>query len=262
MSFKVRGLIMPMSEYSCIIAEDNLETNKMLTLFANQSNLTVLDNVISGRSLIESAVELSPDIIITDIHLERIDGITACKTLLDKGLHSQIIIVSGTNEISDVIKSIKIGTIDFLGKPVLYEEFEKAISKAKSRIDEVRTHRNLRKYNKNIITVKNNYRDIDIDDDEIIFIEKLEKRIFHIHLIDGRIIETSTNFQRIKEQSSEALFSPHKSYMANFHQIRTVLPNLAVEGNYDIVFKNIEITVPLTRRNYSEYLALKLKFKN
>jgi CheY-like chemotaxis protein len=218
--------------------------------------LLVLDAVKSGTALLESVQKNEPDIIITDITLERMDGLSACQQLLKKGYNSPIIIISGSNDPQHLLQGIKLGTVDFIQKPFEPKELQDAIQKAIRKNEEKRIIERVESEATRFIEVKRRYRDSRVLEKDIVYVEKVEKRLFHIYLSDGSFLETSTNLDRIAGQCSEAIFYPHKSFLANWHQIMSVVPNYAVEGNYDILFSKLPQRVPLTRRNYSKYIQL------
>jgi DNA-binding LytR/AlgR family response regulator len=244
------------NKYTCVIAEDNLALNRSLVHHAYQMGLLVLDAVKSGTALLDSVQKNEPDLIITDITLERMDGLSACQQLLKIGYNSPIVIISGSNDPLHLMQGIKLGTVDYIQKPFEPEELQHAITKAITKIEEKRMIEQVKSEATRFIEVKRKYRDSRVLEKDIVFVEKVEKRSFHIYLSDGTFLETSTNLDRIASQCSEAIFYPHKSFLVNWHQIKCVVPNFAVEGNYDILFSKIPHKVPLTRRNYSKYVRL------
>jgi DNA-binding LytR/AlgR family response regulator len=244
-------------KFTCIIAEDQNIHKILLIDLSTKLGLTVLDCVQSGYSLIESAQKHKPDIIITDIGLERIDGLTACKTIFDKGFHAKVIIISGSSEPKHYNTSYDLDSVDYLVKPITLERFERAITKAKKRIIQQQLLDQLQQNNQNMITVKHKYRDMHINEKEIIFIEKLEKRLFLIYMTNGLVLETSTNLSQLKQQASNNFFYPHRSFLTNIIHIKAVIPDAEIEGNYEIIFPQIQRKIPLTRRNFADYITSK-----
>jgi DNA-binding NarL/FixJ family response regulator len=187
-------------KYTCVIAEDQNIYKIMLIDFATKFGLTVQDCVQSGTGLIESAQKHNPDIIITDIGLDRMDGLTACRTLLEKGSRAKVIIISGSSEPRHYNTSYDLDSVDYLIKPITLERFEKAVNKAKKRIFQQHLLDRMQENNQNMITVKHKYRDMLINEKDVIFVEKLEKRIFLIYMTNGLVLETSTNLAQFQEQ--------------------------------------------------------------
>lgn len=246
---------------TCIIAEDETIYRNQLILFSNRQGLIVLDTVSSGKQLIESTLRNFPDIIITDIGLNKLDGLEACQKLLHQGVNAQIIIISGSSHPSHYSMGFEIGTVDYINKPINYERFEKAIHRAKRKIYERNLLNTLQLTKINLIKVKHKYRDIDINEEHVVFVEKLDKRVFNIYLNDGTVITTSTNLEQIKNQCSNNVFYPHRSFLVNMLHIDIVLPDHMILGNFLIEYPNFNKEIPLTRRNYPTYTQLKLSVK-
>lgn len=82
---------------------------------------------LEGSALIESCL---PDIIITDIRMPEVDGLTMLREMKDKVPDSKIIILTGHRNFDYVQEAIKIGAFDFLLKPSKIEELNDVISRA------------------------------------------------------------------------------------------------------------------------------------
>jgi DNA-binding LytR/AlgR family response regulator len=244
-------------KFTCIIAEDQNIHKILLIDLSTKLGLTVVDCVQSGSGLIESAQKHNPDIIITDIGLERLDGLSACRTIMDKGLHAKIIIISGSSEPKHYNLSYDLDSVDYLIKPITLERFERAVTKARKRIIQQQLLDEMQQTNQNMVVVKHKYRDMHINENEILFIEKLEKRLFVIYMTNGLALETSTNLLQLKQQVSNKIFYPHRSFLANVIHIKAVIPDQEIEGNYEIIFPQAQRKIPLTRRNFADYIMAK-----
>ncbi len=82
---------------------------------------------LEGSALIESCL---PDIIITDIRMPEVDGLTMLRDMKEKVPNSKIIILTGHRNFDYVQEAIKIGAFDFLLKPSKIEELNDVISRA------------------------------------------------------------------------------------------------------------------------------------
>lgn len=80
-----------------------------------------------GKELIK---ELRPDIIITDIKMPEIDGLTMLRDIKSTVPDSKIIILTGHRDFDYVHEALKIGAFDFLLKPSKIEELTSVISRA------------------------------------------------------------------------------------------------------------------------------------
>lgn len=82
---------------------------------------------LEGSELI---CRLLPDIIITDIKMPEIDGLSMLRDIKDKVPDSKIIILTGHRDFDYVHEALKIGAFDFLLKPSKIEELTSVISRA------------------------------------------------------------------------------------------------------------------------------------
>ena len=62
------------------------------------------------------------DLIILDLMLPKIDGITVCKQIRGKKNNTPILILTARNEINDRIKGLNAGADDYLSKPFAFTE--------------------------------------------------------------------------------------------------------------------------------------------
>ena len=82
---------------------------------------------LDGSELIQKHL---PDIIITDIKMPEVDGLTMLRDIKDKVPDSKIIILTGHRDFDYVHEAIKIGAFDFLLKPSKIEELTAVIARA------------------------------------------------------------------------------------------------------------------------------------
>lgn len=243
--------------YSCIVAEDDYHVRKQLIQAALGAGLNLLDSVSSGTRLMESVVKYKPDIIITDILLDRMDGLSACSNLIKQGFPLQIIVVSNSFLPEHYSIGFELNLVDFINKPIQEARLDKALRQAKTNLNEQRLLNQLLHEKAHLINIKQRYHDIDVNEDHILFIEKTDKRLFKIYMANNSVIETSTNLEQIKEQCSPNIFIPHRSYLANIIHIQAVIPFPSIPGNHEIIYPDSHYRVPLTRRNYATYNLLK-----
>ncbi len=109
-----------------IVEDENLLRSEIvLTTPWEKFSLEVIgeaDNGLDGERLIN---ELKPDIVITDIRMPGIDGIT----MIQKTNPPASIILTGYDEFGYAQKAIKLGVRDFIVKPIDDDEFYSALKK-------------------------------------------------------------------------------------------------------------------------------------
>jgi AmiR/NasT family two-component response regulator len=117
-----------------IIADDEslirMDLREMLT---NQGYL-VVGEVADGRSAVNQARELRPDIIIMDIKMPDMDGIEAAKILTEERI-SPVVLLSAYSQRDLVQRAREAGVVAYLVKPYR-EELTPAIEVALARFEE------------------------------------------------------------------------------------------------------------------------------
>jgi DNA-binding LytR/AlgR family response regulator len=246
--------------YSVIVAEDQIPQRDIILSLCEKHGLHVVATTSSGKRLVSEALNHKPDIILLDIGLEKMDGISAYKAILQNGLFPQMIFVTASLNVEHLLIGInELGSVAYLTKPVMEDQFNRAIEKA---IRNIRNQQLVQSVNiKPIrwINVKNHKRDISINEDSIVYVEKAEKRLVRIYMSDHRCIESTSNMNEILEQASEYIFSPHRSFLVNVNYITSVTPDHFIFGNYKISLSKWPADIPLTKRQYCYYIKAKEK---
>ena len=111
-----------------LIVDDNKQMREFLcTNLGNQFNCVSAANGILGYNL---AVELIPDLIITDLMMSELNGAELCKKIRldEKTNHIPIIVLSAKSSKFDRLKLYELGADNFLAKPCEIEEVSAMIS--------------------------------------------------------------------------------------------------------------------------------------
>ena len=100
-----------------LLAEDHRITAKLITAIINNSKSTRVVGVASnGREVIEFARRTEVDIIIMDINMPFVDGISAMEEIFSFNKHIKIIILSGHTEAWIIKKSLNEGASGYITK--------------------------------------------------------------------------------------------------------------------------------------------------
>jgi len=81
----------------------------------------VTQSARDGATLLETAGEVQPDLIIMDVMLARVDGIAACQKIRRHGLlwRTPVILLTDLSEESLEVEALDAGADDFLYKPII-----------------------------------------------------------------------------------------------------------------------------------------------
>ena len=100
-----------------LVVEDNLDIQKMLNRKLKKQNWEVhLAN--DGKEGMEKALEINPDLILMDMHMPRMDGHEATRTLRAKGYTGKIAALTASVMNLDAESAIKDGCNVLIPKPI------------------------------------------------------------------------------------------------------------------------------------------------
>ena len=114
-----------------LIVDDVAETRENIRkLLQFESDLEVVGAANSGRSGIEAAKELRPDVVLMDINMPDMDGITATELIRQQTPASQVVILSVQGDPNYMRRAMLAGARDFLTKPPALDELTAAVRRA------------------------------------------------------------------------------------------------------------------------------------
>lgn len=102
-----------------LIADDSSFMRNALThILKAEASIEVIDTAIDGEEALIKIRQQRPDVVLLDIKMPRLDGLTALKQIMAE-IPTNVIILSGMEleDSSIVMKSIQYGAIDFISKP-------------------------------------------------------------------------------------------------------------------------------------------------
>jgi heavy metal response regulator len=81
-----------------------------------------VDDAFDGQTGFDLAVENEYDIIILDLMLPGLDGITLCQKLREQGNHTPILMLTAREAVKDRVIGLDAGADDYMTKPFAFEE--------------------------------------------------------------------------------------------------------------------------------------------
>jgi two-component system nitrogen regulation response regulator NtrX len=81
-----------------------------------------VDTANTGEECLEKANGAAYDVIVLDIWLPGLDGLTTLQRLRERQIDSQVVIISGHGNIESAVRAIKMGAYDFIEKPLSLEK--------------------------------------------------------------------------------------------------------------------------------------------
>ncbi len=114
-----------------LIVDDIAETRENIRkLLQFEPDVDVVGAASAGKEGVKLALELDPDVILMDINMPDIDGITATEMIRQKSPYIQVIILSVQNDQNYMRRAMLAGARDFLNKPPMGDELISAVRRA------------------------------------------------------------------------------------------------------------------------------------
>lgn len=96
---------------------------------------TIAGEADDGKSAIELIPFIHPDVILSDIRMSGMDGISLISKLKESNPEIEVVVLSGYDDFEYARKCIEFGVVDYLLKPVNNENIIRTFIKLKSKLD-------------------------------------------------------------------------------------------------------------------------------
>ncbi len=106
------------------VADPRENVRKLLQF---ESDIEVVGAARSGMEGIQLAQELDPDVVLMDINMPDLDGISATEQIRQKSPHTQVVILSVQGDQNYMRRAMLAGARDFLTKPPMGDELISAV---------------------------------------------------------------------------------------------------------------------------------------
>lgn len=120
------------SKYKILFADDEFWARESFKKLIDWEAYAVeyLEPAKDGQDVLEKVIEFSPDILITDINMPFIDGVTLVRTLKETHPDLVTIVLSGYDDYSYVRETLTQGALDYLVKPISKIDLIQTLSNA------------------------------------------------------------------------------------------------------------------------------------
>ena len=115
--------------YRVIIVEDETTVRRGIVLTMNWAALdcVIVGEAANGEEGRDLALRLSPDIVITDVKMPRMDGVEMIHKLKEAGCKSEFIILTAYSDFKYAQSALRLGVKDYLLKPLKEGDLEASI---------------------------------------------------------------------------------------------------------------------------------------
>jgi len=198
---------------NCVIIEDERLARQKLQLYVNDhKHLTLIASYISAEEFIKKARDVEYDLLLLDIGLPNMDGITLAG-MLPK--HCRVVFTTAFAE--HAVEAFNLNATDYLLKPFDFDRFSKAIEKANSFNS---PPINANAANKKI-SIKEGKKIHRIGIDEILYIKGLKEYVVW-HTLKGQLV-TLHSLSYLRDYLEPLNFiQTHRSYIVNAHKVSLI----------------------------------------
>ena len=104
-----------------LLVEDSERLRKSLGEGLRRSGFA-LDSVADGKAGLRYALDVDYDVMVLDLMLPEMDGLTVLQQLREAGRNFPVLILSARDQVVDRIRALELGADDYLVKPFVFDE--------------------------------------------------------------------------------------------------------------------------------------------
>ncbi len=184
-----------MEYYKVMLVDDEEDVRIAIAKRVNWEEIgfQVVASAENGEDALEKAEQYMPDVVMSDIQMPFMDGLTFCKHLKKQLPGTRIVIFSGYDEFEYAKEAIKLEAEEYILKPINANELRQVFIRIKERLDEERDKR------RNIERLEKYYQES---------LPVLQEQLI-IGLLEGRVTD-----EEIQQYEQEYRFSMNAAFYA------------------------------------------------
>lgn len=127
-----------MGYYKVMLVDDEEEVRQAIAKRVNWEEIgfQVIASAENGEDALEKAEQCLPDVVLSDIHMPFMDGLTFCRHIKELMPSTRIVIFSGYDEFEYAKEAIRLEAEEYILKPIDAEELRQVFIRIKERLDE------------------------------------------------------------------------------------------------------------------------------
>jgi DNA-binding NarL/FixJ family response regulator len=111
-----------------LIAEDHAMVRAGLTeLLHNRDDIEVVGEAADGAEAVERATELTPDVVLMDLSMPRVDGIEATRRICASVPGAHVVVLTSFSDRDRILEALDAGAVGYLLKDLEPEELHRGI---------------------------------------------------------------------------------------------------------------------------------------
>lgn len=201
-----------------IIDDEPLAAELLLSYAKRISYLNVKGTFNSAIAAMRELREHPVDLIFLDIQMPELSGLEFARILPPQ---TRIIFTTAFNQYA--IDGYKVNAMDYLLKPISYDDFLQACNKALEYFTSQQIHTSNKEKADRFIFVKSEYKLVRINLDDVLYIEGVKDYV-KIYFDNGdKPVMSLMNMKRIEESlPSPEFMRTHRSYIVNMMKVKVI----------------------------------------
>ena len=215
-----------MTILKCCVIDDEPLASQLIASYVEKTPFLKLVGVYSSaQEAVKVILENQVDVVFLDIEMPQLNGMEFAKIIPPT---TRIIFTTAYDQYA--IQGFKVNALDYLLKPINYDEFLNSVNKALQWFDSQNNRVNQTTPNDYII-VKSEYRLVQIPTSEITFIEGLKDYVKIYTTDEQKSIMTLINMKTLEQSLPSSFLRVHRSFIVNTSKIKIIERNRIVFGN-------------------------------
>lgn len=211
---------------ACVLDDEPLAAQLIASYISKTPSMELCGVFNTAQDAIKTLIDSHIDIVFLDIQMPQLTGLELARVI-----PPQTLIVFTTAYSEHAVDSFKVNTIDYLLKPVSYDDFLSSVNKAIKRI-ELQNKANSTDTRHDVIIVKSDYKLIQIPLDKILYIEGLKDYVKIFVEDENRCVMTLVSMKHFEKTLETGNFMRiHRSFIINLDKINRIERMHVVIGN-------------------------------
>lgn len=118
--------------------EEHLRNHMVKDVSWNEMGIGQVVGAATGEEALRLVHDFQPDILLTDIRMPGMTGIELARTLLQRWPQLRVIFMSAYSDVDYLHSALRMGSVDYLFKPVQLDDLKSALSLALASLQELR----------------------------------------------------------------------------------------------------------------------------
>ncbi|NEW60124.1 response regulator transcription factor [Sulfurovum sp. bin170] len=223
---------MGLGKKTILVVDDEKDIRVYLSIFLRYKGFDVIE-ATNGQEAYKLIQNRAIDLLILDINMPKLDGLTLSEKIQKQGDKTPIIIVSSHTDKDKLFRAIKLNVVDYIIKPFTRKSIREALKKAfeNDKIsNQVVKFQDGYSFNLETLTLFKNSEFIKLSLHQSLAIEMLIR-------YKNRVVKAEDIFYHINDSYSK-IFNGN-SIRNLIKRVRTILPNKTIETVYGVGYKMV-----------------------